>query len=298
MTDVEGVVPVLTTPFTGDGAVDEAGLRRVARGHAEAGCGAVALFGLASEFYKLTDAERDRVAAVAIDALAGTGTPAVYSVTDHATAVAVERAREAERAGADAVMVLPPFFLDPPAEQVLAHVERVAGAVSVPVVVQYAPEFTGTSLSPATLADLAARVDNLDYYKIEARPAGPYISDLRERTDADVLVGYAGWQMLDAYDRGAVGVMPGSPLVPLYVEIQERYDRGDRADAAALHAELLPLLNHITQSAEMAFHYGKRILHRRGLIDSAASRAPAYDPDEADDERFERLYAGVEAYLD
>lgn len=297
MTDIEGVVPILTTPFTESGAVDEDGLRSVTRAHAEEGCDAVALFGLASEFYKLTDEERDRIAGAAVDA-AGDALPVVYSVTDHATPVAVERARHAEAVGADALMVLPPFFLDPPATQVLEHVERVAGAVSVPVVLQYAPGFTGTTLGAGTLADLADRVGNLDYLKIEARPAGPYIGDVLDRTDAvDALVGNAGWQMLDAYDRGAVGVMPGSPLAPVYVEIQRRYDGGDSEGAAELHAALLPLLNHITQSAEMAFYYGKRILHRRGLIDAPASRMPAYEPDAGDDERFDRLYATVAEWL-
>jgi dihydrodipicolinate synthase/N-acetylneuraminate lyase len=297
MTDLSGVVPVLTTPFDEDGAVDEESLGRVARSHAEEGCDAVALFGLASEFYKLTDEECDRIARAAIDALDGTGTPVVHSITDHATRVAVRRAERAAERGADALMVLPPFFLDPPAEQVCAHVERVAGAVDLPVVVQYAPTFTGTTLSPATLADLADRVGNLAYYKVEARPAGPYITELLARADVDALVGNAGWQMLDAYERGAVGVMPGSPIAPVYVEIQARHERGDSEGAAELHADLLPLLNHITQSAEMAFQYGKRILHRRGLIDSPAARGPAYEPDGADDERFERLYKTVAQWL-
>jgi len=296
MTDIEGVVPILATPFTDDGAVDEDGLRAVARSHADGGCTAVTLFGLASEFYKLTDRERDRIAELVVDELDG-DLPVVYSVTDHATPVAVERARTADRIGADAVMVLPPFFIDPPTDQVLDHVEAVADAVSVPVVVQYAPMFTGTTIPPARLAGLADRVANLEYYKVEASPAGPYITDLLEQSDVDVLVGNAGWQMLDAYDRGAVGVMPGSPLAPAYVEIQDRYDRGNREEAAELHAELLPLLNHITQSLEMALHYGKQILDRRGLIGSTATRAPAYDPDRGDDRRFETLYPAVENHL-
>lgn len=296
MVAIEGVVPILTTPFTDTGAVDADGLRGVARAHVETGCTAITLFGLASEFYKLTDDERDRIAETVIGEVGG-DLPVIYSVTDHATRVAVERARQADRLGADAIMVLPPFFLAPPVDQICAHVERIADVVSGPVILQYAPQFTGTILTVDTLAELADRVPNLEYYKIEASPTGPYISDLQGRSSADTLVGNAGWQMLDAYDRGAVGVMPGSPFAPVYVEIQNRYDRRDRPAAAELHAELLPLLNHVTQSAEMAFYYGKRVLYRRDLIETPATRAPAYDPDPADDERFETLYETIEPWL-
>jgi len=294
MVEIEGVVPALSTPFTAAGAVDTESLRRIAREHAQNDAGGVMLFGLASEFYKLTDDERDRIAEVAIDELDGTGTPVIYSITDHSTSVAVERAQKAERYGADIVMILPPAFLDPPKYQVKRHIERISDSVSVPVAIQYAPQFTRTALSTMDLIDLADRIRNLNYLKIESEPIGPYLSEVQKRTSADVLVGNAGWQMLEAYDRGAIGVIPGSPISHIYIDIDDFYRKNEPKKAASLHGDLLPLLNYITQSAEMAFYYGKRILHRRGLIDEPTTRAPTYNPDEQDDERFETLFAEID----
>lgn len=122
-------------------------------------------------------------------------------------------------------MVLPPFFLDPSLDNVYSHVERIADAVDLPVVVQYAPGPTDATIHPEPFADLATDVDNVDYYKIEASPPGPYISRLLDLTDGsvDVLVGNARVQMLEAFVRGAVAVMPGRPLSDVYVEISDQY---------------------------------------------------------------------------
>lgn len=300
MTDIQGACPILTTPFDDDRRVDESSLRNIVQTHVEGECSALVLFGLASEFYKLTDAERDRIATATIDECADTDTAVIYSVTDHATNVAVDRAITAEEAGADVLMILPPHFLDPSAADVVSHVERVSQAVSIPVMVQYAPGPTGLTLLPETLAALSDRISNIQYYKIESRPPGPYSEQLFEAAteEVDVFVGNAGYQMIDALDRGAVGVMPGSPLIDVYIDIYDRYVNGNRDEALAIHDELMPILNHITQTPEMAFHYGKQILYRRGLIASPMTRTPSYTPDEQDDRLFERHYAAIEPYLE
>lgn len=295
MSDLRGVSPIVTTPFSEDGDVDMDSLAAVIGKHLDEGCPSVTLFGLASEFYKLTDAERRRILDVAIDACEATAVETVVSVSSHATRVAEARARRAEAAGADYLMVLPPFFLDPPPSAVTAHLERVAAAVEVPVIVQYAPGPTGTVIRPERFASLAAAVDNVDYFKIEATPPGTYISELLDSCPAStgVFVGNAGLGMLEAFDRGAVGVMPGSPLSDLYVDVVDAYDRGDDEAAAAAFTRLLPMLNHITQSPEMAFYYGKQILDRRDVIATAATREPAFSPDEHHDRRFEAHYGDL-----
>lgn len=292
MTDLRGVSAIVTTPFNQDGTVDLDGVETIIRKHIREGCSSVTLFGLASEFYKLTDEERREIRDRSIQACAGEPIQTVVSVTHHATPVATEHARQAELAGADYLMILPPFFLKPSSVDVYSHVQRVAAAVDLPVVVQYAPGPTNMKIQPELFADLAGSVDTVDYFKIEATPPGTYISSLLEMTDGsvDVFVGNAGLGMLEAFDRGAVGVMPGSPLSDIYVEIVDTYDRGDKAEATKVYNRLLPMLNHITQSAEMAFYYGKHILERRGVINSPETRDPSFTPDEYHDARFEACY--------
>jgi 4-hydroxy-tetrahydrodipicolinate synthase len=291
-TELRGVYPVVATPFHEDGSVDHAGIERIIEIQVERGVHGVVLFGIAAEFYKLGDDERERIVATATDALAGTDVDLVVSVTDHATVRAEEFAQFAEVSGADALMLLPPHFLGPSAEDLHAHMRRVGEAVSIPVMVQYAPEQTGVGISPETFVELSEAVDTLRYFKIESRPPGPDISGITEQA-ADrvgVLVGYAGLQMIEALDRGAIGVIPGASISDHYLEVWNRYQAGDREGAREKHTALLPLLTHVVQDIEGFIHYEKRMLASQGTIDATHARQPAFTPDEHFDRLFEEYY--------
>jgi len=257
-TDLGGVIPIVYSTFTDNGEIDYESLRRQVRTLLDDGCHGLALFGLASEHYKLTDGEREAMTDIVVDLCEEARTPSVVSVTHHATEVAIERARAAERAGANYLMLLPPFILGPSEDQVYEHAKRVANAVSTPVVFQYAPDHTGGECS--------------------------------------ILIGQAGHQLIEAYDRGAAGVLPGAGYYDVYLEIERRYRNDDRAGAVELHNDLLALLNHTTQNLEMAIAYGKRALRRRGIIDSAYCRSPSFEPDQLHDDLFDEHYAALEMY--
>ena len=138
---LHGVIPILPVPFQADGAVDEVSFRRVVDVAIEDGAHALAMFGLASEYAKLADSERELLTEALIDQ-ADHRVPVIVSITPHSLEVAVQQAAEAERRGADAIMVLPPFFLSPSVGAVRAHLRAVADSVSLPVIVQYAPAQT------------------------------------------------------------------------------------------------------------------------------------------------------------
>ena len=294
---VRGVVPILDTPFTSDGAVDYDSLARETRTLAAGGCDALALFGYASEFYALTDEERSEMTDVVVEAAADSDTPVAVSVTPDATRAAVAEAEAAADAGADALMVLPPRTRVPSQEKVLAHVEAVADAVDLPVTVQYAPE-EGVAVAPDAFARLYDGVANVVGFKIESSPPGPYVSSLHSATDgeADVLVGNAGFEMIEAFERGADGVMPASSMFEIYLEIRDRYRAGDREGAIALHGDLLQMLNLLRQ---VGIGYEKRILSRRGLAETDYCREPVRSPDEHHETLFEVIYPEyVEPHLD
>ena len=90
----------------------------------------------------------------------------LISVTDHATEIAVKRAKQFEAMGADCLMVLPPHFMNPTTDQIRYHLLSVARAVKIPVMIQYAPNETGVSISPEELVAIARENDNV-LYKIE-----------------------------------------------------------------------------------------------------------------------------------
>jgi len=295
MTDIHGVCPIVATPFTESDAVDLESLRSLVATLSEEACEAVTLFGVYGEFYKLSDDEKRSMVDVAADQLDGDATQLVVSVTEDATTTAVEHASAAEAAGADCLMVLPPSMLDPSPETQFDYVRAIDRAVDIPLILQYRPEMTGGA-SIAQLVDLVETADGVRYLKVESTPAGPTITRLLRESarDVGVLEGFAGVHMIEALDRGACGVMPGSAFVGLYRRIYDAYRRGDRERARDLHNVFVPLLNHLRQSAPMLLHYEKRVLVDRGIIETARCRQPAYAPDEYADRLFDELRDRIE----
>jgi len=288
---IGGICPVLAVPFGPEGGVDAAGFRQTVEHVLALPVTAVTLFGLASEFYKLTDVERDRLRDVLLDVTNDRpDVTAIVSITDHATEVAVTRAREAVAAGADALNVLPPHFLSPAEEAVTRHLEAVLAAVEVPVVVQYAPTQTGTSLDADSLRELARRRPNLTHVKVETQPPGRYV-ELLQTGDPPLpgLVGYAGVQMPDALRRGAVGVQPGCSFTELYVELWRRHVTGETEGFEDLYRSMLPYLTYWMQHVELVIQAEKTILHRRGIIEHDGCRGPGWQLDDEESAMIDRF---------
>ena len=105
---LRGCYPIPATPFLTGGEVDGEGVVRLVRHLHACGLPGFTMFGLAGEFYKLSDREREALIEAAFEAKAPEQS-AIVSVTAHSLEVAVQQARRAEDAGAGALMVLPPF---------------------------------------------------------------------------------------------------------------------------------------------------------------------------------------------
>ena len=294
--DITGICPIIATPFTPDGEVDYDSLVNLLRSLAKGGCDGLTLFGIAGEYYKLNDAESRRMVEITVRECRAAGVPSIISVTEHSTKLAAEQAREWQAAGADCLMLLPPFFLKPGAAAIRAHIAAVARAVDIPIMVQYAPEQTGVGIDPAVFAAIFAEFPHVCHYKIECRPPGSYISKFLGLTQnkAGVFIGNAGFQIIECHLRGAIGAMPGCSMWDIYIDIWSACKRGDYAAATRTHTSLLGMLNHIRQDVEQIIHYEKRILHRRGLIATPHCRIPSFTPDPVYDELFESHYQTLE----
>lgn len=103
---LEGVYPILATPFTEQGEVDENSLRELVRFQLHAKVDGIALFGMASEMYTLLDEEKARIAEIVVDEVKGQ-VPLVFGSGHTGLEVAVQLSKRAEKQGADALMVLP-----------------------------------------------------------------------------------------------------------------------------------------------------------------------------------------------
>ncbi|MEE1351497.1 MAG: dihydrodipicolinate synthase family protein [Clostridia bacterium] len=292
LTEIKGICPIVAAPFTDNGEVDYESLDKLVKHLINGGCHAVTLFGIAGEYYKLSDDEREKMAQVTIKTAKEVCGKTIISVTDHSTEIAVKRAKQFEEMGADCLMLLPPFFLKPGAKYLYEHMKAIANAVDIPIMAQYAPEQTGVAIPPETFCKLEKECPNMIYYKIECKPAGPYVTNLMNLTDGKmkIFVGNAGFQLIECMDRGAIGAMPGCSMYDVYLDIYNHYVDGDREKAIQLHNKLLPMLNHIRQNVEQIISFEKRILKRRGIIASDYCRKPSYDTDEYFDRLFDEFY--------
>jgi 4-hydroxy-tetrahydrodipicolinate synthase len=108
---------------------------------------------------------------------------------------------------------------------------------------------------------------------------------------ARIFMGNAAFQMMESHARGCVGLMPGASMTDVYRRAWDALLAGNRSEALRLHQLLLMILNHIRQDVEQIIHFEKRILRRRGALQSAGVRLPAFTSDAIFDQLFEELYA-------
>jgi 4-hydroxy-tetrahydrodipicolinate synthase len=154
MSEFHGVLPALITPFSEDGgAVDAVALAENVERLVAAGVAGLVPGGSTGEFTTLSDAERRQVTEVTLEAAAGR-VPVVPGTGALSTRETVELSVHAERAGAAAVMVVPPFYDAPKWDELLAHYNAVADAISIPIVYYNLPAATGVELTAAQLREL------------------------------------------------------------------------------------------------------------------------------------------------
>ena len=134
MSEIKGICPIIATPFYDNGEVDYESLDKLVKHLIKGGCHAVTLFGIAGEYYKLSDDERKKMVEVTVKAAKEVGGKTIVSVTDHATELAVKTAKFFEESGADCLMLLPPFFLKPGASYLYEHMKAIANAVKIPII--------------------------------------------------------------------------------------------------------------------------------------------------------------------
>ena len=289
---IRGICPIAPAVFDERGALDLEDYRRCCERMIEHGAEGLTLFGIAGEYYKLDAEEEEKLIGITVDVCRRGHVPSILSNTRHSTESALRRARRIEDAGADCMMVLPPFFLKPGGAALFDHLEAVCASVKIPVMLQYAPEQTGVGIAPEMLAKLARRHENLKYFKIECRPPGSYFSALKELLPEgrEIFIGNAGFQMIEGFARGAAGVMPGPSMPDVYRAVWDALLAGNDAEARRIHGVLNAMLNHIRQNVEMIIFFEKRILKRRGFIRSDFCRTPAFRTDRIYDSIFDTLY--------
>ena len=149
-----GIYSPTITVFNSDESLDEKGIRAYVRFLLQAGVHGLSPLGSAGEFFALSDKERMQVMEWILDEV--NGQVPVYAGTGHySTRTTIELSRHAMKAGANGLIIMPPYLLRPPKQDVLDHFRRLQEAVPLPVMVYNVPILAGVELSPQDLKLLA-----------------------------------------------------------------------------------------------------------------------------------------------
>jgi 4-hydroxy-tetrahydrodipicolinate synthase len=151
---LSGFAPAVPTPFDENGALDTVALERFCDRQIHEGATALIVCGTTGEAPTLSRAEHDKIVRIAVDVAHGR-VPVIAGAGSNSTSQAIELARDAETAGADAILSVVPYYNKPIQEGMYAHFRAIADAAGVPIILYDVPSRTICGLADATVARLA-----------------------------------------------------------------------------------------------------------------------------------------------
>lgn len=297
---IAGVLPIAHTPFLDDDTIDLASLERQIDWAFAAGADGYCT-GMVSELLRLTARERVELTHKLGELNHDRGV-FVAGVGAESTKQALEYAREAERAGAAAVMAVPPISSRLPPHQVRDYFAALAERIGIPVIVQDASGYVGQPIPLAVCVELVERFGpEKVLFKPEANPIGPNLSALRDATGgrARIFEGSGGISLVDSFRRGIAGTMPGMEFLPGVVALWHALGRGDEEAIYRLYFPICALVALQLQAGLDGFlAVEKYVLHRRGLFATDRRRAPfAWELDGETRAELDRLLSKLDEAL-
>ncbi|GGY37118.1 4-hydroxy-tetrahydrodipicolinate synthase [Streptomyces djakartensis] len=280
----------MVTPFTPSGALDLGGAQRLAAHLVAQGCDGLVLSGTTGESPTTTDAEKAALITAVREAVAdrasivaGIGTPDTRHTAD--------LAREAEKAGADGLLVVAPYYSRPPQDAIEAHFREVADATELPVMLYDIPFRTGTRIEPDTILRLSEHPriaavkdcsnDFLAAQKVLARTDLAYYAGCDEHNLALYAVGGAGY------------VSTVANVIPAHLRaVLDAFDAGDTTGAAGLQQQATPLIEAIMAAGLPGTVTTKALLNTLGLP-AGPVRAPLQPADHETTEGLRYLHENL-----
>jgi 4-hydroxy-tetrahydrodipicolinate synthase len=240
-TPFTGVGTALITPFTRDGSLDEAAVKRLARRQVEAGVHFLSPCGTTGEAPTLTHREKLRVVELVLGEAKGK-VPVLAGAGGYDTREVIELARDMERVGADGLLSVTPYYNKPTQEGLYQHFKAIAEATPLPIVLYNVPGRTGVNMAADTTLRLS-EISNI--VAIKEQPDLPQMSQIISGAREDFIV-------LSGDDPVTVAVMAigGKGVISVasneapaeMAQIVELCEKGDFAAARKLHHWLFPLI--------------------------------------------------------
>ena len=251
---MQGVHAAIITPFDAQLEIDEEALSAQIRRLIADGIHGIVANGTVGEGGSLSQSERRATVEAAVAAAAGR-VPVCAGISAGTAAQASAYARDAEQAGADSLMCLPPLLYRADRRELREFFATVAAASELPIMVYNNPEASGSDLSPELLAELAQAIPSIRAFK-ECSGDARRIADLVNRCpEIDVMVGGDNWA-LEGFCAGAAGWISGVAVVvpAATARLWEHCQAGDLASARELYADLLPL-SHLDMTPKLVQYF-------------------------------------------
>jgi 4-hydroxy-tetrahydrodipicolinate synthase len=290
----KGIIAYPITPLRQDGAVDLEKLRLLLDRLLAAGVHGIAPLGSAGILPYLSDEEREAVAETTVRHVAGR-VPTLVGVSALTTERAVHHARFAERLGATAVMLIPMSYWKLTEEEVFKHYQRVAEAISLPIMAYNNPATGGVDMRPEFLARLL-EIPNVTMIKESTGDVGRMQQLVKLAGDDVAFFNGSNPLALAAFAAGARGWCTAAPnLIPqLTLDLYEAVIAGDFQHARGLYYRQMPLLEFIVQTGlPRSVAAGLSLLG----FDPGPLRAPLLPLSTSDRERLSKILQSVSQRL-
>jgi 4-hydroxy-tetrahydrodipicolinate synthase len=240
---LRGCATALVTPFTSEGAIDETALTRLIEYQLNNGVRLLVPCGTTGESATMTEEEDQRVISRAIELARGRA-KVIAGTGSNSTATAIENSKIAQRLGADAVLVVAPYYNKPTQHGLYAHFRAVAEAIDVPIVIYNVPGRTSCNIAAETTLKLASDCENIVAVKEASGNLSQIMEILRGRPEGFsvlsgddaitfALIALGGDGLISVASNQAPELM--SRLVDLALA-------GNWDEARELHYRLLPLM--------------------------------------------------------
>jgi 4-hydroxy-tetrahydrodipicolinate synthase len=244
--DFAGLSVALTTPFE-NGQIDVEALQRQVEFQIEAGTTCVCPVGTTGESPTLSHPEHEQVIAAVVEAVAGR-IKVMPGTGSNSTAEALKLTKWAAKTGADAALVVAPYYNKPTQEGLYLHFKALAEAVDIPICIYNIPGRTSKNVEPETIIRLA-EIPNIAIVK-EATGSMDQASQILAATDLTVLSGDDSLTLplMAMGARGVVSVV-GNIIPRQVLELISAFDQGRLAEAQACHHRLFPLCREMLSMA-------------------------------------------------
>jgi len=272
--EVYGVLPVLQTPFDSNDDIDKPILVREVNWVLDQGADGVTS-GMVTEILKLSPNERMQMHEIVSETSNERGAITVLSTGSESIKQSLAYTKHAEAIKADAVMINPPLTTSLNDSDLYRYYGSILDSTEIPVIIQDASGYVGRPLSLDLQVKLLDQYGSRVYFKPEAVPIGQRLSIFMEATSgrARVFEGSGGGALIDTFQRGLVGTMPGADLTWVLVALWKALTEGDWTRVDQIAGPLANLIS-LEFSLDAYLAIEKYLLVKQGIFTNALVREP------------------------